>query len=88
MPNSAADGEIMKIVSCVRRLRELYSQFSRFQAFERHYGEKVIPGTRSKANFYKCGDETEFEHYGAWSPVDLPTPDFHVPRFFGDIHFE
>ena len=56
--------------------------------FERCYGEKVRSGARSKANFYKCGDETEFEHYGAWSPVDLPAPDFHVPRFFGDIHFE
>jgi hypothetical protein len=56
--------------------------------FEALYGEKIVSGTESKANFYKCGDETEFEHYGVWCPIDLPAPDFHVPRFFGDIHFK
>ncbi|MBN2413393.1 hypothetical protein JXQ31_17065 [candidate division KSB1 bacterium] len=39
-------------------------------------------------NFYKCGDETEFEHYGAWNPVQNKTPNFHMPRYFGIIEFE
>lgn len=56
--------------------------------FEARYGERIVSGTESKANFYKCGNETEFEHYGAWSPIDSPTPDFHIPRFFGDIRFQ
>lgn len=38
-----------------------------------------------KANFYKCGDETDMPHFGMWSPVDTPTPDFHRPEFFGEL---
>ena len=42
-------------------------------------------GDRIRANFYKCGDETETPHYGAWNFIDLPSPDFHRPEFFGEI---
>lgn len=41
-----------------------------------------------KANFYKCGDETATPHYGAWSYIDLPQPDFHRPEFFGEIEIK
>ena len=41
-----------------------------------------------RANFYKCGDETEIPHYGAWSKIDLPKPDFHRPEFFGEIEIK
>ncbi|MCK7480493.1 MAG: carbohydrate-binding family 9-like protein [Candidatus Moduliflexus flocculans] len=51
------------------------------------YGREIDAGCRSAANFYKCGDETEFPHYGAWSPVETPAPDFHRPEFFGEIVF-
>ena len=56
--------------------------------FKSLYGEEVRPGRRAAANFYKCGDETEVPHYGAWSPVGTPAPDFHRPEFFGEIVFE
>jgi hypothetical protein len=46
------------------------------------------PGKKIRANFYKCGDETETPHYLAWNPVDTPKPDFHRPEFFGEIVFE
>ncbi len=55
--------------------------------FEALYGEKVRPGIWASGNFYKCGDDTHFPHYGAWSPVDWPTPDFHRPEFFGRLEF-
>jgi hypothetical protein len=55
--------------------------------FRKLYGEEVTPGHRAAANFYKCGDETAIPHYGAWSPVGTPTPDFHRPEFFGEIVF-
>ena len=42
-------------------------------------------GDRFRANFYKCGDETETPHYGTWNFIDLPSPDFHRPEFFGEI---
>jgi len=55
--------------------------------FRRLYGREVRPGHRAAGNFYKCGDETEFPHYGAWSPVGTPEPDFHRPEFFGALTF-
>ena len=55
--------------------------------FRKLYGDDIQPGHRARANFYKCGDETEVPHYGAWSPVGTPAPDFHRPEFFGEIVF-
>lgn len=37
-------------------------------------------------NFYKCGDETEYPHYGMWNEINLESPDFHAPEFFGKIN--
>lgn len=50
--------------------------------------EELVKGYSFRANFYKCGDKTEFEHYGMWSKVDWPTPDFHRPEFFGEMVIE
>jgi hypothetical protein len=55
--------------------------------FRTVYGREVAPGQSAAGNFYKCGDETEFPHYGAWSPVGTPRPDFHRPEFFGSLVF-
>ncbi len=41
-----------------------------------------------RGNFYKCGDETPQPHYISWNPIDMPTPNFHVPQFFGTLEFE
>lgn len=52
---------------------------------------KYIPGyqyKKSKAiltNFYKCGDKTEFPHYGIWHEYSLDKPDFHRPELFGVV---
>ena len=55
--------------------------------FRKIYGQEILSGHRAAANFYKCGDETEVPHYGAWNPVDTPSPDFHRPEFFGEVVF-
>lgn len=53
--------------------------------------KKFIPefeykkGMTIKCNFYKCGDETEFPHYGIWNVSPLDAPDFHRPEFFADV---
>ena len=47
--------------------------------------DKFARGDVIKGNFYKCGDETPRPHFGAWSPIENPTPDFHRPEFFGDL---
>lgn len=45
-------------------------------------------GKSIRANCYKCGDLTVQAHYLAWNPIDLPTPAFHCPQFFGTMYFE
>jgi hypothetical protein len=45
-------------------------------------------GTIWKGNFYKCGDKLPKVHYGSWTKIELPAPDFHRPEFFGELVFE
>ncbi|NLZ95436.1 MAG: hypothetical protein GX921_06390 [Bacteroidales bacterium] len=40
------------------------------------------------ANFYKCGDETSEPHFISWNPIDTPSPNFHVPQYFGKLIFD
>ena len=42
-------------------------------------------GMTIRANFYKCGGQTEYVHHGVWNPLLLEKPDFHRPEFFGEI---
>lgn len=56
--------------------------------------QKYIPeycyeeGMTIRTNFYKCGDETEFPHFGIWTVYDLEEPDFHRPELFGVVELE
>lgn len=45
------------------------------------------PGVSWRANFYKCADHTSHPHWLTWSPIDFPTPKFHLPEFFGVLEF-
>jgi len=40
------------------------------------------------ANFYKCGDHLPRPHFLSWNKIDHPTPNFHLPEFFGELIFE
>ncbi len=42
-------------------------------------------GKVCRGNFYKCGELTGHEHYGMWKEVEVPSHDFHVPDFFGEL---
>lgn len=42
-------------------------------------------GMKIRTNFYKCGDHTQFPHYGIWKESPLKQPDFHRPEFFGEV---
>lgn len=46
------------------------------------------PGAIWRANFYKCADKTSHPHWLTWSPVNFPTPNFHLPQSFGRIVFK
>ena len=50
--------------------------------------DKFVPGYVIRGNFYKCGDETEVEHYVMWNPVGTPAPDYHRPEYFGKMILE
>ena len=48
------------------------------------FGKNTFPaGDLLRGNFYKCGDDTAFPHYGMWNPVQTERPDFHRPEYFG-----
>ena len=46
-----------------------------------------LAGRDAHCNFYKCGDKLKQPHFLSWKQVILPTPDFHQPRFFGQLSF-
>ena len=48
---------------------------------------KNLTGVDAHANFYKCGDKLKKPHYLSWKPVLSSTPDFHTPKYFGQIYF-
>ncbi|MEQ8878562.1 MAG: carbohydrate-binding family 9-like protein [Cyclobacteriaceae bacterium] len=50
--------------------------------------DKPKPGVIWRANFYKCADKTSHPHWLTWAPVDHPTPNFHLPEYFGQLTFE
>ena len=47
----------------------------------------TMEGKKCRANFYKCGDQLPVPHFVAWSNVISPEPNFHLPAFFGKLHF-
>jgi len=52
------------------------------------YNENLsFKGLQGRANFYKCGDNLPEPHFIVWNEVEAPKPDFHLPEFFGKIHF-
>ncbi|MCU4174013.1 carbohydrate-binding family 9-like protein [Carboxylicivirga sp. N1Y90] len=42
-------------------------------------------GRTFDVNFYKCGDKQKEPHFLSWNAIDNPTPNFHLPAFFGKI---
>lgn len=40
---------------------------------------------KMRGNFYKCASGCSQPHFLSWNPIDTPRPDFHQPKFFGDI---
>lgn len=47
-----------------------------------------LKGSVWRGNFYKCGDKLPKIHYGSWNKIEVPSPDFHRPEFFGELIFD
>lgn len=56
------------------------------EAFFKH-NFATLDSLEAKSNLYKCGDNLSKPHFLSWSPIDTPSPNFHVPKFFVDIIF-
>lgn len=87
------DGQLERIVRHASPGREPLGEKSGIQAWElivaipfELFGAdpERLPETL-RANFYKCGDDTPIPHFVSWNPIDAPSPDFHLPEFFGEI---
>lgn len=46
-----------------------------------------LSGKKVRINVYKCGDELSTPHFLSLFPIDNPTPNFHLPAFFGEAEF-
>lgn len=57
-----------------------------FEAFGFHR-LKSLANERCKVNFYKCGDHLPVPHYLCWNNIHSPSPNFHLPAFFGNAEF-
>ena len=55
-----------------------------FAWLEALYGRPVDRGAAMRGNFYSC-DESIHPHFGSWSPIEAPRPDFHCPECFGEL---
>lgn len=49
---------------------------------------RSLDGKTIRANFYKCGDKLQTPHFLSWSPIGLPSPNFHCPEYFGTLKME
>lgn len=61
-----------------------------FNILTEYYGkiDYPAPGVEWKANFYKIADNSSHPHWLTWSHVDNPTPQFHLPEYFGTLKFK
>ena len=52
------------------------------------FGESSLKDKKLHANFYKCGDNLPNPHFISWNKIESAKPNFHLPEFFGEIHFK
>ena len=77
--------EYFEVQSCVDEKAWTLGFVIPFEFIKKHFGEcsKTLWG-----NLYKCGEETEYEHYASYYPLDPEKVDFHAPQFFGKFILE
>lgn len=56
-----------------------------FSVIKKITGE-TINTERWFANFYRCGGNIE-PQYASWNHIDVSNPDYHQPKFFGELVF-
>ena len=77
------DPEIDKDTTWIAEYRIPFSILTEYHDFP---GPEA--GSVWRANFYKCADQTSHPHWLTWAPIDYPTPNFHIPQYFGNLEFQ
>lgn len=77
------DPEIVEDTTWIVEYRIPFSVLSNYHSFSNPQAGSVW-----RANFYKCADKTSHPHWLTWSPIDFPTPNFHLPEYFGILEFQ
>lgn len=54
-----------------------------------NYSPVPVPysGAKWRTNFYKCAENNSHPHWLSWAPITSPSPNFHLPEFFGEVEF-
>jgi Domain of unknown function (DUF1083). len=88
---SAAEIETVQAFSMIERHSGTDRRWSMIQviplAVFKFNDTSDLKGKKIHGNFYKCGDNLKNPHFLSWNKVDNPTPNFHLPQFFGELIF-
>jgi len=76
------DPEIPGLTTWTMEYRVPYALLEKY-----HPVIKPAPGVKWRANFYKCAEANSNPHWLTWSLVRNPTPQFHLPEYFGILEF-
>lgn len=57
-------------------------------SFINKYYPGFQPENGLRANFYKCGEDVRYPHYGMWCEIIAEEEEFHLPEYFGRLIFE
>jgi hypothetical protein len=52
-----------------------------------HYNISNLKEKTCQVNFFKCGDHLPEPHFLTWNNIVAASPDFHLPQYFGRLHF-
>jgi hypothetical protein len=58
------------------------------KAIFKHTEIESFENIEAGCNFYKCGDKQKQMHFLSWNPIDVETPNFHLPEYFGKVKFQ
>ncbi|WP_293945987.1 MULTISPECIES: carbohydrate-binding family 9-like protein [unclassified Sphingobacterium] len=88
---SAAEIETVQTFSLIERHSGTDKHWTMIQviplAVFKFNDTRDLKGKTIHGNFYKCGDNLKQPHFVSWNKIDNPTPNFHLPQFFGELIF-
>lgn len=86
VPLQIAEMDAMSITPCIEKDHWTVTYKIGFDFIKKYFPTFDMSNCdHVRGNLYKCGDETEMEHYVSYFSISLKRPNFHNPRFFRNI---